>query len=96
MHATRELWDDSAEMAFGSWDNVMVKDLADDNICHLFYLGQNALVKSDQPYLSPTGTSVPAENFVQVMDALHDGSRSEASERASERARGWRAREWVL
>ena len=40
--AKTEEWDDSAEMRFGAWDNKMVKDLEDDNICHLFYLAQNA------------------------------------------------------
>jgi hypothetical protein len=34
--AKTEEWDDSAEMRFGAWDNKMVKDLEDDNICHLF------------------------------------------------------------
>lgn len=44
-----EYWKEAAEMRFGSWDNVMVKDLEDDNICHLFYLTQNAVVKPSDP-----------------------------------------------
>ena len=65
-----EIWDDTAEMHFGSWDNVMVKDLADDNICHLFYLAQNAVVKPTEPYLSADGKSYSAESFVQVLTRM--------------------------
>ncbi|KAH8045941.1 Histidine phosphatase [Aureococcus anophagefferens] len=35
-------WESTAEMKFGDWDNVMVKDLPKDSICHLFYLAQSA------------------------------------------------------
>jgi len=66
-----EEWDDAAEMRFGAWDNVMVKDLADDNICHLFYLAQNAVVKPDGPYVSPDGRKIAAENFVEVLGRMH-------------------------
>merc|ERR1719247_2163663 len=66
--AKTEEWDDSAEMRFGAWDNRMVKDLADDNICHLFYLAQNAVVKTAEPYVQPgTGKQFAAESFVEVM-----------------------------
>ena len=65
-----EIWDDTAEMHFGSWDNVMVKDLADDNICHLFYLAQNAVVKPAEPYVTPDGKSYAAESFVQVLTRM--------------------------
>lgn len=62
-----EYWEDAAEMRFGAWDNVMVKDLEDDNICHLFYLAQNAVVKPDAPYVRPSdGKSFEAENFVEM------------------------------
>jgi len=66
-----EEWEDAAEMRFGAWDNVMVKDLADDNICHLFYLAQNAVVKPDGPYVSPDGREIAAENFVEVLGRMH-------------------------
>ena len=49
-----EYWEDAAEMRFGAWDNVMVKDLPDENICHLFYLAQNAVVKPSEPYVRPS------------------------------------------
>lgn len=45
-----EVWPESGEMAFGSWDNELVKDLPDDSIAHLFYLSQNAVVRSEDPY----------------------------------------------
>eukprot|EP00922_Rhytidocystis_sp_ex-Travisia-forbesii_P020242 GHVS01029821.1.p1 GENE.GHVS01029821.1~~GHVS01029821.1.p1 ORF type:complete len:409 (+),score=67.49 GHVS01029821.1:378-1604(+) len=38
------------EMAFGCWDNEQVGDLPADSIAHLFYLRQNALVKSSEPH----------------------------------------------
>jgi len=67
-----EYWEDAAEMRFGSWDNVMVKDLADDNICHLFYLKQNAVVKPAQPYVRPSdGAKFDAENFVEMATRMH-------------------------
>lgn len=69
--AKTEVWDDTAEMHFGSWDNLMVKDLADDNICHLFYLTQNAVVKSAEPYVSPSdGKKHEPENFVEVLTRM--------------------------
>lgn len=39
-----------AEMRFGSWDNQKVAELPPENICHLFYLEQNVLVKSAEPH----------------------------------------------
>jgi dienelactone hydrolase len=55
-------------MRFGDWDNMMVKDMPTDSICHLFYLGQNAVVKSSGLYEDPaSGTSVAGENFVEVL-----------------------------
>ena len=71
LDARVETWDDTAEMHFGSWDNVMVKDLDDDNFCHLFYLAQNACVRPDEPYVSPsTGESYAPENFVEVLSRM--------------------------
>lgn len=71
LEARTEVWDEAAEMRFGAWDNVMVKDLPDDNICHLFYLTQNAMVKPREPYVAPDGTSYEAENFVEVLERVH-------------------------
>lgn len=66
-----EIWNESAEMQFGEWDNVMVKDLPGDNICHLFYLSANALVKSFVPYKAPDGSSIEGECFVEVLTRMH-------------------------
>jgi len=67
-----EYWEDAAEMRFGAWDNVMVKDLDDDNICHLFYLTQNAVVKPARPYVRPSdGVEFEAENFVEMAARMH-------------------------
>jgi broad specificity phosphatase PhoE len=61
-------WESAAEMRFGDWDNMMVKDMPTDSICHLFYLGQNAVVKSSGLYIDPaSGATVPGENFVEVL-----------------------------
>jgi len=71
LDAVTEVWESKHEMAFGSWDNAMVKDLPDDAIAHLFYLDQNAVVKADGPYPGPVPhgrtTEVPVENFVDVL-----------------------------
>ena len=68
---TETLWDSTAEMRFGDWDNVMVKDMPRDSICHLFYLSQNAVVKASAPYVDPaTGREIPGENFVEVCDRM--------------------------
>ncbi|KAL8442551.1 hypothetical protein Emag_006380 [Eimeria magna] len=66
------------EMKFGSWDNEKVADLPADNICHLFYLEQNALVKSHAPHRVDSqtwvhgewlevATSIEGENFLECM-----------------------------
>lgn len=65
LDAVTEVWDSSHEMAFGNWDNVMVKDLEDDHIGHLFYLAQNAVVKASDTY--PLMPDAPIENFVEVL-----------------------------
>ena len=63
-----EEWDSSAEMRFGDWDNMMVKDMPTDSLCHLFYLTQNAVVKSAGHYRDPaTGALVAGENFVECL-----------------------------
>lgn len=70
-----ESWEESAEQHFGSWDNVMVKDLAPNNICHLFYLDQNTVVKSHEPYIIPSALgqqkSLPAECFIENAMRMH-------------------------
>merc|ERR1719164_7606 len=71
LEARTERWEEAAEMRFGAWDNVKVKDLADDNICHLFYLKQNAVVKTREPYRAPDGRLYSAENFVEVCGRQH-------------------------
>ena len=63
-----ETWPSSAEMQFGDWDNMMVKDMPTESICHLFYLAQNAVVKSAGRYVDPaSGGAVPGENFVECL-----------------------------
>jgi len=63
-----ETWDSTAEMRFGAWDNKMVKDLPKDDICHLFYLSQNAVVKAPGAYKNPaTGAEIAGESFVEVL-----------------------------
>ena len=48
--------------------HTQVKDMPTDSICHLFYLGQNAVVKSSGLYIDPaSGKTVPGENFVEVL-----------------------------
>lgn len=67
LRSKTEVWPTSYEMAFGAWDNVMVKDLPADNICHLFYLAQNAVVKAADPYVPPEGgQAVQSETFVDT------------------------------
>ena len=68
-----ETWASSHEMAFGDWDNVMVKDIPDDHIAHLFYLAQNAVVKAAKPYPGPYAPpeAAPIENFVEVSRTGH-------------------------
>jgi hypothetical protein len=54
-------------MRFGEWDNAMVKDLDEENMCHLFYLTQNAVVKPAKPYVRPSdGKAFDGENFVEM------------------------------
>lgn len=60
-------------MRFGDWDNAMVKDMPYDSICHLFYLKQNAVVKSSNVYVSPTdplAKEYTAENFLEVLTRM--------------------------
>ena len=45
-----------------------VKDFPDDDIAHLFYLAQNAVVKASGPY--PGKPDAPIENFVDTLVRL--------------------------
>lgn len=72
-----EVWETSHEMAFGDWDNRMVKDLPNDHIAHLFYLAQNAVVKASAPsphlapLLGPDKQVLPVvENFLDVLQRM--------------------------
>lgn len=84
-----ETWEEAAEMHFGSWDNVMVKDLDKENMCHLFYLTQNVVVTAPKPYVRPSdGTEFEAESFVtmltrmrRMLDKLNDRLAPLAAER---------------
>eukprot|EP00968_Pinguiococcus_pyrenoidosus_P013224 scaffold1197_cov228-Pinguiococcus_pyrenoidosus.AAC.10 len=68
-----ESWFDSAEMKFGGWDNVRVCDLDESSIGHLFYLNQNTVVKSFEPYVNPeTGEKVDGENFVECLVRMRE------------------------
>jgi len=71
LDARTERWDEAAEMRFGSWDNVKVKDMPYDHICHLFYLEQNAVVMAAEPYTAPDGSIYDAENFIDVCERQH-------------------------
>ncbi|KAL3925610.1 MAG: hypothetical protein SGPRY_003606 [Prymnesium sp.] len=67
-----EYWDDAAEMRFGAWDNVMVKDLDEESIGHLFYLDQNTVVKTKEPYVRPSdGKAFESENFIDTLERMH-------------------------
>jgi len=66
-----ERWKEAAEMRFGSWDNVKVKDLLRTTSAHLFYLEQNAVVKAPEPYRAPDGNVYEGENFVEVCERTH-------------------------
>ena len=71
LDAKTEVWEETAEMRFGAWDNVQVKDLGSENICHLFYLAQNAVVRADAPYVRPAdGATFEPESFVEVLTRM--------------------------
>lgn len=66
------------EMQFGSWDNMKVAEIPSTSIAHLFYLEQNALVKSNEPHrvdrdkwIRPDWlcgqTQIEGENFLECM-----------------------------
>ncbi|KAL3924151.1 MAG: hypothetical protein SGPRY_003998 [Prymnesium sp.] len=66
-----EYWDEAAQMCFGAWENRVVKDLHEELIAHLFYLDQNAVVKSDEPYIRPNdGTEFESENFLELLERM--------------------------
>lgn len=61
-----------------------------DSICHLFYLAQNALVRSAAPYTRPAdGAAFESESFVQLltrMGAVLDKLEARMAPLAAERA----------
>jgi hypothetical protein len=58
-------------MHFGCWDNVMVKDLDKQNMCHLFYLEQNVVVSAPLPYVRRSdGKVFVAESFVALLTRM--------------------------
>lgn len=59
--------DGAREQQFGCWDNKQVRHMPDTDVCHLFYLDQNALVKAPEPHIGPNGVQYEAENFVDVI-----------------------------
>ncbi|KAL8424459.1 hypothetical protein Efla_001061 [Eimeria flavescens] len=78
------------EMKFGSWDNQKVADLPADDICHLFYLEQNALVKSHEPHAVDYQTwvhsewlegakTIEGENFLECMQRQREALRKVAA-----------------
>lgn len=71
-HVAVESWPDSVEMAFGDWDNMEVRHMPPNHICHLFYLDQNAIVKADKPHVLPSGREIPSETFVDVLIRMKD------------------------
>ncbi|XP_053993434.1 mannitol-1-phosphatase-like [Hylaeus volcanicus] len=68
---------EAAEICFGCWDNMRVIDIPPNSLCHLFYLDQNALVRSPQASTInektrpdgyyKTGNQIPAESFLDVL-----------------------------
>lgn len=57
----------AGEQQFGSWDNVQLRYMAPLDICHLFYLDQNVLVKAPKPHVNSEGREFAAENFVDLI-----------------------------
>eukprot|EP01055_Gregarina_sp_Pseudo9_P001422 Gregarina_sp_Pseudo_9__1421@NODE_1950_length_1236_cov_740_530493_g1807_i0_p1_GENE_NODE_1950_length_1236_cov_740_530493_g1807_i0NODE_1950_length_1236_cov_740_530493_g1807_i0_p1_ORF_typecomplete_len362_score67_73His_Phos_1/PF00300_22/8_6e03His_Phos_1/PF00300_22/8_5e24Lipase_3/PF01764_25/0_17ArmDNAbind_4/PF14657_6/1_7e04ArmDNAbind_4/PF14657_6/0_21_NODE_1950_length_1236_cov_740_530493_g1807_i01311087 len=55
------------EQQFGCWDNMQLRYLSDEDICHLFYLDQNVLVKAQAPHLGGNGEVYEAECFVDLL-----------------------------
>lgn len=55
------------EQQFGCWDNMQLRYISDEDICHLFYLDQNALVKAPAPHVNGEGKSFESEHFVDLI-----------------------------
>lgn len=55
-------------MSFGDWENCYVKDILVNDICHLFYLEQNAMVHADE--VSNVDPNTPIENFIDVRHVI--------------------------
>lgn len=58
---------EAREQQFGSWDNMQLRFMDDEDICHLFYLDQNVLVKAPKPHRGGDGKEYASENFVDLI-----------------------------
>eukprot|EP00922_Rhytidocystis_sp_ex-Travisia-forbesii_P057312 GHVS01084910.1.p1 GENE.GHVS01084910.1~~GHVS01084910.1.p1 ORF type:complete len:393 (+),score=76.04 GHVS01084910.1:174-1352(+) len=65
------------EMAFGSWDNMLLGDLPVDSIAHLFYCQQNVLVKSSEPHKVDVKLLPPCGSY-------HNSSRKQDQQKEEE------------
>lgn len=59
--------DGAREQQFGSWDSKQLRYMDPEDICHLFYLDQNVLVKSQEPHITGDGKIIESENFVELI-----------------------------
>eukprot|EP00922_Rhytidocystis_sp_ex-Travisia-forbesii_P020241 GHVS01029820.1.p1 GENE.GHVS01029820.1~~GHVS01029820.1.p1 ORF type:complete len:409 (+),score=68.84 GHVS01029820.1:378-1604(+) len=68
------------EMAFGCWDNKHLGDLPADSIAHLFYLQQNALVKSSDPHKVDVQLLPPCDCYHRKKRERERGRQEEETE----------------
>eukprot|EP01053_Blabericola_migrator_P008273 Blabericola_migrator_1__8272@NODE_4292_length_1238_cov_1413_175064_g2652_i0_p1_GENE_NODE_4292_length_1238_cov_1413_175064_g2652_i0NODE_4292_length_1238_cov_1413_175064_g2652_i0_p1_ORF_typecomplete_len316_score64_42His_Phos_1/PF00300_22/6_7e03His_Phos_1/PF00300_22/6_7e23DUF2228/PF10228_9/0_11DUF2228/PF10228_9/1_4e03Lipase_3/PF01764_25/0_18Hydrolase_4/PF12146_8/4e03Hydrolase_4/PF12146_8/0_29Chlorophyllase2/PF12740_7/0_2PGAP1/PF07819_13/3_9e03PGAP1/PF07819_13/0_39PAFAH_p_II/PF03403_13/0_26_NODE_429 len=82
------------EQQFGCWDNVQLRFMSDDDICHLFYLDQNVLVKAPAPHKGGDGREYEAECFVDLLQRQAEFLRSvnDEPEVKAAKAQGRRAK----
>lgn len=64
-----QICDELKEIAFGDWDNVPVVNIGKDNMAHLFYLTQNAVVKSEKPHVKKMNSCerIEPESFIDLI-----------------------------
>eukprot|EP01054_Gregarina_sp_Poly1_P000861 Gregarina_sp_Poly_1__860@NODE_1205_length_4786_cov_414_183725_g825_i0_p2_GENE_NODE_1205_length_4786_cov_414_183725_g825_i0NODE_1205_length_4786_cov_414_183725_g825_i0_p2_ORF_typecomplete_len320_score59_71His_Phos_1/PF00300_22/2_7e02His_Phos_1/PF00300_22/4_7e23Lipase_3/PF01764_25/0_15His_Phos_2/PF00328_22/0_24Hydrolase_4/PF12146_8/4_7e03Hydrolase_4/PF12146_8/0_31Chlorophyllase/PF07224_11/0_43DUF3106/PF11304_8/0_2DUF3106/PF11304_8/1_6e03Esterase/PF00756_20/2_4e03Esterase/PF00756_20/3_7e03Esterase/ len=82
------------EQQFGVWDNMQLRWMPEDDICHLFYLDQNVLVKAPAPHRGGDGKLYAAECFIDLIErvavflrSLNDESEVKAANAAGRRAK---------
>lgn len=82
------------EQQFGCWDNMQLRYMSDEDICHLFYLDQNVLVKAPAPHINGNNEVFEAECFVdlilrsaQFLKSLNDEPEVKAAKAAGRRAK---------